>query len=137
MDLKPVDFSKVECCFVYCYLREKDHTPYYVGLASRGDRVTAHHTVHIPPNRANIRVLRSGLTKEEAQEWERQVELRPGASQVEEWRDCSWLETLADVLEERLRGRQPQWLTLSSRRWRKPKANKARYYAVPWLIKDQ
>jgi len=70
MDLQPIDWSKVECCFVYCYLREKDHTPYYVGIAKRRDRITAHHTVHIPPNRANIRVMRSGITHKEAQDWE-------------------------------------------------------------------
>ena len=70
MDLKPVDWSKVECCFVYCYLREKDQTPYYVGIAKRRDRITAHHTVHIPANRAYIRCMRSGLTHEEAQAWE-------------------------------------------------------------------
>jgi len=70
VDLKPVDWSKVECCFVYCYLREKDQTPYYVGIAKRRDRITAHHTVHIPPNRAYIRCMRSGLTHKEAQAWE-------------------------------------------------------------------
>ena len=70
VDLKPVDWSKVECCFVYCYLREKDQTPYYVGIAKRRDRITAHHTVDIPPNRAYIRCMRSGLTHKEAQAWE-------------------------------------------------------------------
>ena len=71
MDLKPIDWSKVECCFVYCYLRQKDQTPYYIGLASRRDRITASHRVHIPPDRNNIRVLKSGLTREEAVLWER------------------------------------------------------------------
>ena len=71
MDLKPIDWSKVECSFVYCYLRQKDQTPYYIGLASRRDRITGPHRVHIPPDRNNIRVLKSGLTREEACLWER------------------------------------------------------------------
>ena len=72
MKLKPVDFAKVgkQGCFVYCYLREKDRTPYYIGIAKRSDRITAHHTVNIPPDKRNIRILRSGLTHMEAQKWE-------------------------------------------------------------------
>lgn len=72
MDLKLVNFAEVgkKGCFVYCYLRAKDHTPYYVGIAKRADRVTANHTVNIPPDRRNIRILRSGLTHKEAQRWE-------------------------------------------------------------------
>ena len=72
MKLKPVDFAKVgkQGCFVYCYLRAKDHTPYYIGIAKRSDRITAHHTVNIPPDKRNIRILRSGLTHIEAQGWE-------------------------------------------------------------------
>jgi len=72
MNLELVDFAQVgkKGCFVYCYLRATDHTPYYIGIAKRADRVTAHHTVNIPPDRRNIRILRSGLTHEEAQRWE-------------------------------------------------------------------
>ena len=76
-NLKPVDFKAVAAkgCFVYCYLRE-DGTPYYVGLAGNSRRPTQRHRQHgkgvqIPADRARIRVMRSGLSREKACEWEK------------------------------------------------------------------
>ena len=73
-NLKPVDFKAVAAkgAFVYCYLRE-DGTPYYVGFAGKGRymRPTEHHeTAPLPKYDALIRVLRSGLTAEDAFAWE-------------------------------------------------------------------
>lgn len=71
--LKPVDFKAVAAkgCFVYCYLRA-DGTPYYVGIASRASRPLGQHVCGIPRKRIErIRVLRSGLSREEAVFWER------------------------------------------------------------------
>ena len=72
MDLKPVDFSVVaeEGCFVYCYLRESDLTPYYVGIASRAERPTAGHNVGIPVDKSRIRLMKAGLSWDEACLWE-------------------------------------------------------------------
>lgn len=70
--LAPVDFKAVVAkgCFVYCYLRKSDWTPYYVGIASVARRPTDPHSVKVPTERERIRVMRSGLTWEEACEWE-------------------------------------------------------------------
>ena len=57
---------------VYVYLREKDGTPYYVGVASTSDRpASKYHVIKPPRNRALIRVLRSGLSRSQAWLWER------------------------------------------------------------------
>lgn len=56
--------------FVYCYLRTSSNLPYYVGLGSRPDRMTAKHACKVPNDWTRIRVLRQGLTKAEAQHWE-------------------------------------------------------------------
>lgn len=56
--------------FVYCYLRTNSNLPYYVGLGSRPDRMTARHSCKVPNDWTRIRVLRQGLTREEAQHWE-------------------------------------------------------------------
>jgi len=56
--------------FVYCYLRTNSNLPYYVGLGSRPDRMTAKHACKVPNDWTRIRVLREGLTKAEAQQWE-------------------------------------------------------------------
>lgn len=56
--------------FVYCYLRTNSNLPYYVGLGSRPDRMTAKHACKVPNDWTRIRVLRQGLTKAEAQHWE-------------------------------------------------------------------
>ena len=76
MKLQPVDFADVvrHGNFVYCYLRV-DGSPYYVGIASTSARPTQKHRtnrggVQVPRDRARIRVMRSGLTREEACEWE-------------------------------------------------------------------
>ena len=76
MNLKPVDFNAVakQGQYVYCYLR-KDGSPYYVGISGRSARPTVKHRtnrggVQVPRDRSRIRVLRSGLTREEACEWE-------------------------------------------------------------------
>ena len=70
--LQPVDFRAVadRGAFVYCYLRSADLSPYYVGISINWQRPFGDHTCNIPPNPALVRLLRSGLTYEEAQEWE-------------------------------------------------------------------
>lgn len=75
--LKPVDFKAVAAQgnYVYCYLRA-DGSPYYVGIASNAWRPRVKHRtnrggVQVPANRIRIRVLRSGLTRDKACEWER------------------------------------------------------------------
>lgn len=73
MNLQPVDFyaAAKRGAFVYCYLRAADHSPYYVGVATRGDRPTSkQHSFHIPADRALIRILRSGLSRDDATRWE-------------------------------------------------------------------
>ena len=71
MNLQPVDFADVvrHGNFVYCYLRA-DGSPYYVGISSTSARPTQKHRVHVPTGRARIRLMRSGLTREEACDWE-------------------------------------------------------------------
>lgn len=57
--------------FVYCYLRVSNWTPYYIGISSTAHRPTAkNHTCVVPKNPVRIRMMRSGLTEEEAKEWE-------------------------------------------------------------------
>jgi len=70
--LQPVDFRAVAelGAFVYCYLRSADLSPYYVGISCNWQRPFGDHTCNTPPNLSLIRLLRSGLTYEEAQEWE-------------------------------------------------------------------
>ncbi len=65
--------------FVYCYLRP-DGTPYYVGLASYGFRPVhpKSHVCGVPTDQRLIRVLRSGLTPEQAADWERRYISRWG-----------------------------------------------------------
>ncbi|MEA5392127.1 hypothetical protein VB738_12745 [Cyanobium gracile UHCC 0139] len=65
--------------FVYCYLRP-DGSPYYVGLASYGFRPVhpKSHACGVPADQRLIRVLRSGLTPEQAGEWERRYIARWG-----------------------------------------------------------
>jgi hypothetical protein len=57
--------------FVYCYLRTASNLPYYVGLGSRPDRMTARHSCKVPRNWSRIRVMRQELTREQAIYWER------------------------------------------------------------------
>lgn len=57
--------------FVYCYLRTNSPKPYYVGKGTRRDRLTAKHAVKAPKDWSRIRILRDGLTEEEALDWER------------------------------------------------------------------
>lgn len=81
MNLQPVDFKAVAAKgrFVYCYLRVKTSkngkagTPYYIGVASSAKRPIDSHICSVPPvgQRQRIRVLRSGLTWEEACDWEK------------------------------------------------------------------
>jgi len=70
--LQPVDFKAVaeHGAFVYCYLRSTDLTPYYVGMASISVRPFQRHSCNIPANCSLIRVLRSGLSWDEALQWE-------------------------------------------------------------------
>lgn len=60
----------VRGCFVYCYLRTHSNRPYYVGLGTRPDRMTARHSCKVPADRTRIRILRQGLTREQADHWE-------------------------------------------------------------------
>ena len=72
--LEPVDLKSAaeRGAFVYCYLRSADLTPYYVGIASEGSdrRPIERHNVAVPKDRRRIRVMKSGLTWEQACEWE-------------------------------------------------------------------
>ena len=73
--LKPVDFKAIAAkgAYVYCYLRESG-SPYYVGLASKGQhqRPFQRHSCKAPTKqRRLVRVLRSGLSLDEARNWER------------------------------------------------------------------
>ncbi len=85
-NLQPVDFKAVAAkgAYVYCYLRHSDSktaaagTPYYVGVAISnlsGQRHYRplnphHHHAGVPFDKSLIRVLRSGLTKAQAERWE-------------------------------------------------------------------
>ena len=89
--LAPVDFNSVAAkgCFVYCYLRAKDSatakagTPFYVGFASNAKRPTQtrNHLTGVPADHRLIRVLKKGLTKEEAFAYERFYIARYGRKQ--------------------------------------------------------
>jgi hypothetical protein len=71
--LEAPDFkaAAAEGCFVYCYLRTTDGSPYYVGIASQWKRPTQpHNSCGVPRTRARIRILRAGLAWEEACRWE-------------------------------------------------------------------
>ena len=73
-NLTAPDFKAVasQGCFVYCYLRTACGTPYYVGIAKRWKRpIEKDHSCVVPRDRSRIRVLRSGMTWEDACEWER------------------------------------------------------------------
>jgi len=82
MKLQPVDFKAVAAkgCYVYCYLRHRDSkiahagSPYYVGIACGSQRHRCpfrhHSSCPIPFDRSLVRVLRSGLSVEEAKRWE-------------------------------------------------------------------
>ena len=70
--LKHTDFKAAAALgwFVYVYLRIKDWSPYYVGIASDPYRPIGKHTCIVPKDRSRIRIMRSCLTEEEAKEWE-------------------------------------------------------------------
>ena len=73
MNLTPVDFKAVAAkgYYLYVYLRQDELTPYYVGLSCNHRRPTdPDHCVDVPEDFCRIRVLRSGLTKEQAETWE-------------------------------------------------------------------
>jgi hypothetical protein len=75
MNLQPVDFKAVAAkgAYVYCYLRANGR-PYYVGIASQGQyrRPFERHSCKPPTKQRHLaRVMRSGLTLEEARRWER------------------------------------------------------------------
>ena len=74
MNLQPVNFKAIAAkgAYVYCYLRE-DGTPYYVGISEdgTGKRPFGHHAVAVPKKHVErVRVMRSGLSYEEAQQLE-------------------------------------------------------------------
>jgi hypothetical protein len=66
--LSPPDFAAVarEGCYVYAYLRKATGTPYYIGAASNARRPKDPHKVRVPEDRARIRILRSGLSWDDA-----------------------------------------------------------------------
>ena len=78
--IKAHNFRKVasEGCYVYAYLRPRssDHgkagSPYYVGKATSAGRPfeVETHSVPVPKNRRMVRVLASGLTNQEALDFE-------------------------------------------------------------------
>jgi len=75
MNRQPVDFKAVAAkgAYVYCYLRANGR-PYYVGIASQGQyrRPFERHSCKPPTKQRHLaRVMRSGLTLEEARRWER------------------------------------------------------------------
>lgn len=57
--------------FVYCYLRIRSNRPYYIGIGSRPDRMTARHSCKVPRDHSRIRVMRRSLTREQAVHWEK------------------------------------------------------------------
>lgn len=56
--------------FVYCYL-SKNLKPYYIGVASTSKRPIAPHSFKVPKDRRLIRIMKSGLTWDQAAEWEK------------------------------------------------------------------
>ena len=73
MNLTPVDFKAVAAqgYYLYVYLRQDELTPYYIGLSRNHRRPTdPDHCVDVPEDFCRIRVLRSGLTKKQAEAWE-------------------------------------------------------------------
>ena len=68
--LTPPNFGAIakRGVYVYCYLTEQGK-PYYVGVGTRADRAYGKHSCEVPP-RERIVILRSGLTKPEAIDWE-------------------------------------------------------------------
>ena len=74
-NLVPLTFSRFVRggkSFVYVYLRHRDGSPCYVGVASTSDRPgSKYHAIKPPQDRRLIRVLRSGLTRSQAWEWEK------------------------------------------------------------------
>jgi hypothetical protein len=70
---KPVNWKEVakRGCFVYAYLRQHDHTPYYIGIAKLAKRpLEVHHHCTLPADNSLIVLMKSGLTWEEACQWE-------------------------------------------------------------------
>ena len=73
--------------FVYCYLSKK-LKPFYVGVATNRTRPIAPHSFRIPSDRRLIRVMKAGLTWEEAAEWERRYIAHYG--RVDQETGCLW-----------------------------------------------
>ena len=76
--LAPPDFKAVaqEGWYVYAYLRQNNGsfrigTPYYVGIASRPNRPFERHMCPVPKDKAYVRILKSGLTRQQAASWEK------------------------------------------------------------------
>lgn len=73
--------------FVYCYLSKK-LKPYYVGVATKRTRPIAPHSFQIPKDRRLIRIMKTGLTWDEAVEWERRYIAHYG--RVDQETGCLW-----------------------------------------------
>jgi hypothetical protein len=73
MKLKPVDWGSLskKGCYVYCYLRKEELTPYYIGVGTTAYRPFQEHNCALPSYDDLIRVMRSGLTWDEAAKWEK------------------------------------------------------------------
>lgn len=68
-------FAEKGGTFLYGYLRASDKSPYYIGVSTGLGRAVDQknhrkHGISVPKNADFVVVLRSGLTKEQAAEWE-------------------------------------------------------------------
>lgn len=72
MNLQRVDWKEVSDrgCYVYCYLRKEELTPYYIGVGTTPYRPFQEHNCALPSYDALVRVMRSGLSWDKAAEWE-------------------------------------------------------------------
>ena len=73
--------------FVYCYLSKKLR-PYYVGVATNRMRPISPHSFQIPKDRRLIRIMKAGLTWDEAADWERRYIAHYG--RVDQQTGCLW-----------------------------------------------
>jgi hypothetical protein len=82
--LAPPDFRSIaeRGCFVYAYLRTNG-SPYYIGIASNWKRPTERHgACPVPKERHRIRILRTGLSWNQACKWEMRYIARWGRKDI-------------------------------------------------------